>query len=145
MNTTELCASAGLTQRELQSWIDYGLLEPADIVGRAAGGGLRREFTPDQARAGPRPQGAAHTKVASLSQLARANLTFDGQAFIVFDGKELRACRDAAAAIGAVVRAQRPCSAVDLSAIRTDARNEIGGTVWPDTRGFHTFGVASSK
>ena len=42
-----------------------------------------------------------------------------GQAYVVYDGCELRACRDAAAAIAAVVRARRPCSAVDLSAIRT--------------------------
>ena len=34
------------------------------------------------------------------------------------DGHELRACRDAAAAIAVVVRARRWCSAVDLSAVR---------------------------
>jgi hypothetical protein len=49
-----------------------------------------------------------------------ADLAFDaGQAFVVYDGRELQACQDAAAAIAAVVRAKRPCSAVDLSAIRT--------------------------
>jgi hypothetical protein len=41
-----------------------------------------------------------------------------GQAYVVYDGRELRACRDATAAIATVVRAKRPC-AVDLSAIRT--------------------------
>jgi hypothetical protein len=52
--------------------------------------------------------------------LARSNLKFDsGQAFVVFDNNEVRACRDAAAAIAAVVRAKRPCSAVDLRPIRT--------------------------
>ena len=46
----------------------------------------------------------------TLSQLARLNLTFDaGQAFVIFDGREFRACRDAAAAIAAVVRAKRWC------------------------------------
>jgi hypothetical protein len=51
--------------------------------------------------------------------MARAKLAFDGaQAFVIFDGRELRACRDAAAAIATVVRAKRPCSAVDLTAIR---------------------------
>jgi hypothetical protein len=36
--------------------------------------------------------------------LARCNLTFDpGQAFVIYDGHELRACRDATAAIAAVV------------------------------------------
>ena len=44
-----------------------------------------------------------------------------GQAYAVYDGHELRACRDAAAAIATVVRAKRPCSAVDLSAIRAGA------------------------
>jgi hypothetical protein len=34
--------------RELQNWIDYGLLE-AEMVGTTAGGGLRREFTDDEA------------------------------------------------------------------------------------------------
>jgi hypothetical protein len=63
---------------------------------------------------------ALHKKGATLAQLARSNLTFDsGQAFVVYDGNELRACPNAAAAIATVVRAKRPCSAVDLSAIRT--------------------------
>jgi hypothetical protein len=117
MNTTEFCASAGLTSRELQNWIENGLLEPAGMVGRSAGGGVRREFTTGQAERA-RVLKALHSKGAKLSQLARANLAFDGQAYVVFDGHELRACRDAAAAIAAVVRAKYPCSAVDLSAIR---------------------------
>jgi DNA-binding transcriptional MerR regulator len=117
MNTTEFCASAGLTSRELQDWLEHGLLE-ADKVSNPAGG-VRREFTTDQAERA-RVLKALHTKGAKLSQLARvANLAFDGQAFVVFDGREIRGCRDAAAAIGTVVRAKRPCSAVDLSAIRT--------------------------
>jgi hypothetical protein len=66
-------------------------------------------------RAALLPKGVRH------AQLARANLSLAGQSYVGFDGKELRACRDAAAAIGAVVRAKRPCSAVDLSAIRTAA------------------------
>jgi hypothetical protein len=61
---------------------------------------------------------ALHRKGVALSRLARANLTFDGQAYVIYDGHELRACRDAAAAIATVVRAKRPCSAVDLTAIR---------------------------
>ena len=116
MTTTELCASAGLTSRELQDWLEHGLLE-ADKVSNPAGG-VRREFTTDQAERA-RVLKALHSKGAKLSRLARANLVFDGQAYVVFDGHELRACRDAAAAIGTVVRAKRPCSAVDLSAIRT--------------------------
>jgi hypothetical protein len=121
MTTIEFWEAAGITPRELQQWLEIGLIAPADMVGRTAGGGLRREFTPDQAERA-RLLKALHTKGASLSQLARANLTLAGQAFVVFDGRELRACRDAAAAIAAVVRAKRPCSAVDLSAIRMGER-----------------------
>jgi hypothetical protein len=54
--------------------------------------------------------------------LAAADLSFDaGQAYVVYDGHELLACRDAAAAIAAVVGAKRWCSAIDLNAIRTSA------------------------
>jgi hypothetical protein len=68
---------------------------------------------------GARLLNALHRKGVSLSRLARANLALAHQAYVVFDGHELRACRDAAAASATVVRAKRPCSAVDLSAIRT--------------------------
>ena len=45
-------------------------------------------------------------------------MAFDvGQAYVVYDGHELRACRDATAAIATVVRARRWCSAVELSAV----------------------------
>jgi hypothetical protein len=115
MNTTEFCVSARLTSRELQDWLEHGLLE-ADKVSNPAGG-VRREFTADQA-ARARVLKTLHTKGVKLSQLARANLAFDGQAYVIYDGHELRVCRDAAAAITAVVRAKRPCSAVDLNAIR---------------------------
>jgi hypothetical protein len=67
---------------------------------------------------------ALQNKGAKLSQLARADLAglagLAGKAFVVFDGSESRACRDAVVAIATVVKAKRPCSAVDLSAIRTD-------------------------
>ena len=87
--------------------------------GRKPGGGRHWDFATDQAERA-RLLKALHGKGATLSQLARANLTFDsGQAFVIYDGHELRACRDAAAAIATVVRAKRPCSAVDLAAIRT--------------------------
>src|SRR5262249_47161882 len=120
MTTQEFCASSGLTSKELQTWLETGLLEPADMVGRSAGG-LRREFTADQAERA-RVIKALHQKGATLAQLARSNLTFDsGQAFVVYDGNELRACPNAAAAIATVVKAKRPCPAVDLSAIRMGA------------------------
>jgi hypothetical protein len=89
------------------------------MVGRTSGGGIRREFTADQAERA-RVIKALHQKGATLAQLARSNLKFDsGLAFVVYDGHELRICRDAATAIAAVVRAKRWCSAVDLSAILT--------------------------
>jgi hypothetical protein len=119
MTTEEFCASAGITSGELKSWLETGLLEPGEMVGRSTGGGLRSEFTVGQAERA-RVIKALHRKGVSLAQLARCNLTFDpGQAFVVLDGNELRVCRDAAAAIAAVVRAKRWCSAIDLSAIRT--------------------------
>ena len=58
----------------------------------------------------------------ALSRLARTNLALDlSQAYVVYDRQELRACRDATAAIAAVARAKRWCSAVGLIAIRTGA------------------------
>jgi lambda repressor-like predicted transcriptional regulator len=118
MTTAELCRTAGLTERELQNWIDNGLLD-AERVGGSAGGGVRTEFTADQAERA-RVIKALQSKGAKLSQLARADLAgLAGKAFVVFDCSELRACRDAAAAIAAVVKARRWCSAVDLSTIRT--------------------------
>jgi hypothetical protein len=63
---------------------------------------------------------ALQSKGAKLSQLARADLAdLAGKAFVIFNGHELRAWRDAAAAIATVVHAKRWCSAVDLTAIRT--------------------------
>jgi len=68
---------------------------------------------------GPACSRRSTPKSFSHRRLAAADLGFDaGQAYVVYDGRELRACRDATAAIAAVVRAKRPCSAVDLSAIR---------------------------
>ena len=54
-----------------------------------------------------------------LSRLARENLAFDGQ-FVIFDGRNLCAYADAAAAIAAAGRLKR-CSVLDLSAIRAGA------------------------
>jgi hypothetical protein len=72
------------------------------------GGGRRREFTDGQLERA-RVIKALHATGATLSQLARASLTFDdGQAFVVYDGHELRTCPNTAAAIPTVVRARRP-------------------------------------
>jgi DNA-binding transcriptional MerR regulator len=116
-----------LLQKELQTWLETGLLAPADTVSGSAGG-LRREFTVDQAERA-RVIKALHQKGATLAQLARCILTFDsGQAFIVYDGHEFRACQDAVAAIAVVVRAKRPCTAVDLSAIRMNTYGHLRRT-----------------
>jgi DNA-binding transcriptional MerR regulator len=118
MTTAEFCISTGLTPREVQNWLDIGLLEPAAMVDRTDGGGQRREFSDGQVERA-RLLKALQAKGAKLGQLARANIKLvAGQAYVVFDGHELRTCRDAAAAIAAVVHAKRPCSAVDLTAIR---------------------------
>jgi len=118
MTTAAFCAATGLKPRELENWLDAGLLEPADMVGRTDCCGLRREFNSGQVERA-RLLKQLQKRGAKLYQLARANLSFDGR-YIVYDGDELRTCRDAAAAIGVVVRAKRPCSAVDLSAIRAN-------------------------
>src|SRR5215467_10153747 len=67
MTTTELCASTGLTAREVQDWLDNGLLE-AEMLNRAAGG-RRREFTTDQLERA-RLVKALHRKGVPLSRLA---------------------------------------------------------------------------
>ena len=116
MTTNEFCESSRLAPRELRRWLETGLLE-AETVG-LSGGGHRYEFAPGQLERA-RVLNALHRKGVSLGQLVAADLAFDAsQAYVVYDGHELRACRDATAAIAAVVRAKRPCSAVDLSAIR---------------------------
>jgi hypothetical protein len=84
----------------------------------SAGGGVRRIFAPGQLERA-RLVKTLVGKGVPFGQLAAVDLAFDGQAYLVYDGRELRACRDAAAAIAAVVRARRWCSAVDLTAIRT--------------------------
>ena len=55
----------------------------------------------------------------SLARLTGRSLTFpETERFIVFDGRELRACRDAEAAIAVVARSKRWCSVVDLASLR---------------------------
>ena len=116
MTTRELCESAGLSQYQVQCWLETGLLE-AETVG-IPGGGCRFEFAAGQLERA-RVLKALHQKGVPLGRLAAAGVSFDsGQAFVVYDGSELRPCRDAAAAIATVVRARRWCSAVDLFSIR---------------------------
>jgi DNA-binding transcriptional MerR regulator len=104
MTTTEFCECTGLTPREVQNWLESGLLEADEMVGIPGG---RREFTAEQA-ARARVLKILHDKGVKLSQLARvANIAFDSQAFIVCDGQDLRVCRDAAAAIATVVKAKQ--------------------------------------
>jgi hypothetical protein len=72
------------------------------------GGGCRRVFAPGQLERA-RLVKALLRKGVSLGRLVASDLSFDaGQAYVVYDGHELRACRDAAAAIATVVRARRP-------------------------------------
>jgi hypothetical protein len=116
MTTAELCRAAGLGLSTVQMWLESGFLEAKNVG--IPGGGCRRVFAPGQLERA-RVLKALHRKGVSLGRLVAADLSFDaGQAYVVYDGYELRACPDATAAIAAVVRARRPCSAVDLSAIR---------------------------
>jgi hypothetical protein len=80
--------------------------------------GRRREFAADQVERVLLVR-TLQDKGVGLPQLAGRNLAFpSSERFVVFDGRELRACRDAEMAIAAVVRARRACIAVDLGAIR---------------------------
>jgi DNA-binding transcriptional MerR regulator len=117
MTTKELCQAVGVGQWTLQMWLESGFLQ-AENIG-IPGGGCRRVFAPSQLERA-RLLKALLRKGVSLGRLAASDLSFDaGQAYVVYDGHELRACRDAATAIAAVIRAKRRCSVVDLSAIRT--------------------------
>jgi hypothetical protein len=69
------------------------------------GGGHRFELAQNQLQRA-RLLKALLRKGVSLARLAATDLAFDaGQAYVVYDGRELRACRDATAAIAAVNRA----------------------------------------
>jgi hypothetical protein len=110
MTIQELCKKSGLTPGRAETWIESGLIEPME--------GRRLEFAADQVERVRLIQELQRKGVA-LAQLAGRNLAFDAdQRFVIFDGQELRACRDAETAIATVVRAKRWCSAVDLAAIR---------------------------
>ena len=111
----EFCEAAGLSRATITKWLENGLLE-AQKVG-VPGGGWRREFAAGQLERA-RLIKMLYQKGVSSAQLSAADLAFDGQAFVIFDGHNLRACRDAATAISMVTKAKRWCSAIDLSAIR---------------------------
>jgi hypothetical protein len=127
MTSIEFCESTGLTPRELQNWLESGLLQ-AELVVIPGAAGRYREFTVGQVERA-RVIKALHAKGATLGQLARAGLMFDGQAYVIYDGHELWSCRDTNSAIAAVVRARRLCAAVDLAAIRADAAVGTGGVL----------------
>jgi hypothetical protein len=59
--------------RELKSRLETSLREPAEMVGRSAGGGLRRDFTADKAECA-RLIKALHQKGVSLARLACCDL-----------------------------------------------------------------------
>jgi DNA-binding transcriptional MerR regulator len=95
--------------------IENGLIETVEPV---AGTGHRREFAPAQVvRALVIRE--LKRKGMTLAQLTSRNLTFpESERFVVFDGNQLRTCRDAEAAVATVARAKRWCSVVDLATIR---------------------------
>ena len=110
----EFAEKAGLSQHQVRTWLESGLLE-AQMINDPDGPG--QEFDASQLERA-RLLKALYAKGVSFAQLSGADLAFNGQAFVVFDGNRLRPCRDAAAAINVVCHAKRWCSAVDLSAIR---------------------------
>src|SRR5262245_22540815 len=118
MTEREFCELAGLSKHQVRTWLEAGLLEAATVD--VPGKGRRQEFDGSQLER-VRLLKALLEKGVSFARLATTDLAFDGQAFVVYDGHDLRGCRDATAAIGAICRAKRWCSAVDLSAIRQAA------------------------
>jgi hypothetical protein len=110
MTIEELARKSGLSSGKAEMWVESGLIEPM--------AGQCREFGDDQIERVRLVQELQRKGVA-LPQLAGRNLAFSrSERFVVFDDRELRAYADAEAAIGAVVRSRRACSAVDLAAIR---------------------------
>src|SRR6516225_3642706 len=114
MTEEEFCESAGLSKHQVRTWLESGLLEAKTINGPH---GPSQEFDAGQLER-VRLLKALLAKGVSFARLSGADLAFNGQAFVVFDGTGLRPCRDAAAAINVVCHAKRWCSAVDLTAIR---------------------------
>jgi hypothetical protein len=111
MTIQELCEKSGLNPARARIWLETGLILPVE--------GRRREFAVEQVER-VRVIRALQDKGVALKLLTGRNLTFPtDEKFVIFDGRELRACRDAEVAIAAVVRAKCACSAVDLAAIRT--------------------------
>ena len=107
MTIHEFCNSTNLTDKQVYTFRDAGLITPdmpADQV----------EFA--------RLVKALNQKGVKLSLIARtATAGLICGVFVVFDGRELRPYPDAATAITAIARAKGACSAVDLSAIRAIA------------------------
>jgi hypothetical protein len=113
MPSQQFCEKAGLSRHQLRTRLESSLLE-AEMVD-IPGGARRQEFAPGQLER----SASHHRKSVSFAQMAAADLPFDdSQAYILYDGRELQTCRDASAAIAAVVRAKRWCSAVGLAAVR---------------------------
>lgn len=110
MTIQELCDKSGLNPARARIWLETGLILPVE--------GRRREFAADQIER-VRVIRALQDKGVALKLLTGRNLAFpDSERFVIFDGRELRGCRDAEAAIAVVARAKCACSAVDLAAIR---------------------------
>jgi DNA-binding transcriptional MerR regulator len=115
MTTTEFCDRTGLSPRKVTSWTMAG------VLGDTRHGAYRRELTEEHvARANILK--ALLAKRIPFAELAdRTDLTFGGARYVVYDGRHLRPCQDAAAAIAAVAKAKHRCCAVDLAAIRSAA------------------------
>jgi hypothetical protein len=81
-----------------------------------------------------RPLKTLLAKGVSLARLAGADLAFNGQAFVVFDGNRLRPCRDAAGRLtwsatpSALVQCSR--SGCDLTGLRPDRQSPAAQTTF---------------
>jgi DNA-binding transcriptional MerR regulator len=82
MTTEEFTEKANLSKHQLDTWRESGLLEAKTINGPD---GPRQEFDAGQLERA-RLLKALLAKGVSFARLAGADLAFNGQAFVVFDG-----------------------------------------------------------
>jgi hypothetical protein len=111
MTIHEFCASTNLTDKQVYTLRDAGLITPDMPASQVELARLVKALS------------QKGVKLSAIARSATPDISRGG--FVVYDGHELRTCRDAVTAITTVVKAKRPCRAVDLSAIRAGAAIDL--------------------
>ena len=116
MTSEEFCQVIEIPYKTLNTWIDNGIIRAERVAGRPGRGGFGREFGPEHvARA--RVLKALLARRVPYAELRNRPDLFAAE-YLVIDGRRVRACEDAAAAIGAASKARHRCAVIDLSAIK---------------------------